>query len=188
MTRYALIGLLAVLQAGCSSWAKDRLLFVEESHIGLKAKVGPDHAPGDIDFGYRRSIVAVIPKADASAPSSELKKSLDVVQKAARVKAERAALAEKKSEEETLALVSKAVQEATGKFIADVEAANGDSPGCPTTVLDRSEPLSVISSFTADVRWLEASRVHTYFASGIAATRTACDVHAIKALVAVPME
>ncbi|HAP41291.1 MAG TPA: hypothetical protein DCQ94_16270, partial [Nitrospira sp.] len=59
-------------------------------------------------------------------------------------------------------------------------------PDCPAEDLDRSEPLSVISSFNAEVAWFEASRVHTYFATGVAATRMACRPQAIKALVTVP--
>ncbi len=57
---------------GCASY--DRLYFVEESHIGLKAKAAVDGTPGDVDFGYRRSIMTLIPKADAMKSDEEKQK------------------------------------------------------------------------------------------------------------------
>src|SRR5574341_1278974 len=133
-----------LISAGCE-WVNknfhDRLLFVEESHIGLKAKVGIDHTPGDIDFGYRRSVLALIPKADAEHKGSNSAGSKPPDSRA--------------------------------------ETVNKD---CPPDQIDSKEPLSVISSFNADVRWFEATRIRTYFATGEAAAQTACDVHAIKDL------
>lgn len=68
MRNCVLLFIVVLLLAGCS-WVNknfyDRLVFVEESHIGLKAKVAMDHTPGDVDFGYRRSVFALIPKANA---------------------------------------------------------------------------------------------------------------------------
>lgn len=194
MIKYSLVGLILLSLSGCE-WVNknfyDRLLFVEESHIGLKTKVALDHTPGDIDFGYRRSVVALIPKADASGDpnaTADTRKTLEAVQNGARVKAEQEALAAHKSDQDTMIYVSTAIQEVTKRFILDLNVAKGGTPDCPADLLDRSEPLSVISSFNADVRWFEATRIHTYFATGIAATRTACDVRAIKALVTVPNE
>lgn len=199
MRRYGLMVLLPLMLSGCEWFSKnfhDRLLFIEESHIGLKAKVGAEHPPADIDFGYRRTIVTLIPKADASGDekvSTEFEKrkkellgQLEAAIKKATDEASAKAARERKSADETQTMIDKAAQEARSNFLAVRNVAIGESPDCPGELLDRSEPLSVISSFNADVRWFEATKVRTYFATGTAATRTACDVHAIKALVAPP--
>ncbi len=48
----------AVLLSGCAN----RLLFVEESHLGLKAKVSANSpSPYEIDIGYRRGLFALVP-------------------------------------------------------------------------------------------------------------------------------
>jgi len=150
MRKYVLLLLMALLLSGCA-WTNenfhDRLLFVEESHIGLKAKVGIDQTPGDIDFGYRRSMVALIPKANATSDGKQT------------------------------------------NFNKSPEQSNDpEKTDCPANLNDTNELLSVISSFNADVRWFESTRVRTYFATGKAAEQTACDVRAIKALVAIPDE
>lgn len=188
MRKYSLALLLTILP-GCA-WVNenfyDRLLFVEESHIGLKAKIGLDHTPGDVDFGYRRSVLTLIPKADAN------DKGLKATAKAAEIKAKKDAEDHNMASEEAAAHIAKAVQEARSRFIAEANktrpAGENNDPDCPVEASDRREPLSVISSFHADVRWFEATRIRTYFATGIAATRTACKVNAIKALVATPNE
>lgn len=188
MRKYAL-ALLLTLLPGCT-WLNenfyDRLLFVEESHIGLKAKIGLDHTPGDVDFGYRRSVLALIPKADAN------DKDLQAVVKAAKVQAKKEAEEHNMESEAAADHIAKAGLEARNRFIAEANKTRppvqNHDPDCPAEEIDRREPLSVISSFSADVRWFEATRVRTYFATGIAAARTACDIHAIKALVATPKE
>lgn len=59
-----LLSLLLFLTLGCSN--PDRLFFFEQSHIGLIVKLSPEStAPADIDFGYRRSVVTLVPKANA---------------------------------------------------------------------------------------------------------------------------
>lgn len=142
---------------GCSLFT-DRLLFIEESHIGLKASAGVDQsAPADIDFGYRRTILTLIPKANAEVKG------------------------------DPPANVSSATPPA--KPVGSASATTGPCPqqGQEQST-DPNEPLSVISSFNADVRWFEATRIRTYFATGEAATNTACLPEAIKALVAAPKE
>ena len=183
----------------------DRLLFIEESHIGLKAKVGMDHTPGDVDFGYRRSVVAFIPKADAASNEkmkmqmdnkkksiTEEKRALEadlkLVIKAAKEQGEKEAVEQKLSDGNATSHVNTAILKARNAFMADRNVAMGETPDCPADLLDSGEPLSVISTFNADVQWFEATKVRTYFATGRAATRTACDVRAIKALVATPNE
>jgi len=148
MTKCVLLLLMALLLPGCA-WINenfyDRLLFVEESHIGLKAKVGIDQTPGDIDFGYRRSMVALIPKANATSDGKRT------------------------------------------NFKKPPEQSNDpEKTDCSSNLNDTNELLSVISSFNADVRWFESTRISTYFATGRAAEQTACDLHAIKALLATP--
>ena len=64
--------MLVTVLNGCSS--HERLYFVEESHIGLKAKAAVDGTPGEVDFGYRRSIMTLIPKANAGKSDEEKKK------------------------------------------------------------------------------------------------------------------
>lgn len=179
---------------GCASY--DRLYFVEESHIGLKAKAAVDGTPGDVDFGYRRSIMTLIPKADAMKSDEEkqkgetarrlLREQLEQVTTEARTAAEAKAKTAGKSGLVSATFVEAEVQKARKDFMDSFHAARGEDPDCPGEILDRSEPLSVISSFNAEVAWFEASRVHTYFATGVAATRTACNPHAIKALVTLP--
>ncbi|OHE76935.1 MAG: hypothetical protein A2107_00545 [Verrucomicrobia bacterium GWF2_62_7] len=49
----------ALMLVGCSS----HLLFVEEDHLGLKAKFeGNNPAPAELSLGYHRGIVAMIPQ------------------------------------------------------------------------------------------------------------------------------
>jgi len=50
---------------------------------------------------------------------------------------------------------------------------------------NNGEIMSAISSFTAKVRWVEATEIHTYFATGEAANNTAKDAAAISALIKV---
>ena len=63
--------LITILLVGLSlitacSLKHDRLLFIEQAHIGLIARVSPDEtAPADIDFGYRRSILTLTPQINA---------------------------------------------------------------------------------------------------------------------------
>lgn len=184
--------MLVTVLVGCSS--HDRLYFVEESHIGLKAKAGVDGTPGEVDFGYRRSIMTLIPKADAGEDDQaklerkELQDKLKTVTENTRKVAAEKARSEKKSGLDAATFIDGEIQKARKDVLDSFHAAKGEDPDCPGEALDRSEPLSVISSFNAEVAWFEASRVHTYFATGVAATRTACDPHAIKALVTVPNE
>lgn len=186
--------MLVTVLSGCSS--HERLYFVEESHIGLKAKAAVDGTPGEVDFGYRRSIMTLIPKANAGKSDEEKKKietdrqllreKLEKVSAEARATAEANSQTSGKSELEKATFVEAEVRKAKKDFMDSFQAARGEDPDCPAEDLDRSEPLSVISSFNAEVAWFEASRVHTYFATGVAATRTACRPQAIKALVTVP--
>lgn len=186
--------MLVTVLSGCSS--HERLYFVEESHIGLKAKAAVDGTPGEVDFGYRRSIMTLIPKANAGRSDEEKKKietdrqllreKLEKVSAEARATAEANSQTSGKSELEKATFVEAEVRKAKKDFMDSFQAARGEDPDCPAEDLDRSEPLSVISSFNAEVAWFEASRVHTYFATGVAATRTACRHQAIKALVTVP--
>ena len=186
--------MLVTVLSGCSS--HERLYFVEESHIGLKAKAAVDGTPGEVDFGYRRSIMTLIPKANAGKSDEEKKKietdrqllreKLEKVSAEARATAEANSQTSGKSELEKATFVEAEVRKAKKDFMDSFQAARGEYPDCPAEDLDRSEPLSVISSFNAEVAWFEASRVHTYFATGVAATRMACRPQAIKALVTVP--
>lgn len=186
--------MLVTVLNGCSS--HERLYFVEESHIGLKAKAAVDGTPGEVDFGYRRSIMTLIPKANAGRSDEEKKKietdrqllreKLEKVSAEARATAEANSQTSGKSELEKATFVEAEVRKAKKDFMDSFQAARGEDPDCPAEDLDRSEPLSVISSFNAEVAWFEASRVHTYFATGVAATRMACRPQAIKALVTVP--
>ena len=186
--------MLVTVLSGCSS--HERLYFVEESHIGLKAKAAVDGTPGEVDFGYRRSIMTLIPKANAGKSDEEKKKietdrqllreKLEKVSAEARATAEANSQTSGKSELEKATFVEAEVRKAKKDFMDSFQAARGEDPDCPAEDLDRSEPLSVISSFNAELAWFEASRVHTYFATGVAATRTACRPQAIKALVTVP--
>lgn len=186
--------MLVTVLSGCSS--HERLYFVEESHIGLKAKAAVDGTPGEVDFGYRRSIMTLIPKANAGKSDEEKKKietdrqllreKLEKVSAEARATAEANSQTSGKSELEKATFVEAEVRKAKKDFMDSFQAARGEDPDCSAEDLDRSEPLSVISSFNAEVAWFEASRVHTYFATGVAATRMACRPQAIKALVTVP--
>ncbi len=186
--------MLVTVLSGCSS--HERLYFVEESHIGLKAKAAVDGTPGEVDFGYRRSIMTLIPKANAGRSDEEKKKietdrqllreKLEKVSAEARATAEANSQTSGKSELEKATFVEAELRKARKDFMDSFQAARGEDPDCPAEDLDRSEPLSVISSFNAEVAWFEASRVHTYFATGVAATRMACRPQAIKALVTVP--
>lgn len=196
MTLRVFVTIFALILTGCPS--HDRLYFVEQSHVGLKATVAADPTPGDIDFGYRRSVVTLIPKADAEADADatnnaksereQVRKTLKAAVASARQTAEVQSKEKHNSEIETATAVEAAAQKARKDFMADYMASRGDEPACPSDTLDRSEPLSVISSFNASVAWFEASKIHTYFATGVAATRTACNPLAIKALVTVPID
>ncbi len=68
MKRALTVGILAVpclLAAGCST---SHLLFVENSHMGLKASFEPNNpTPAEIDIGWRRAVVAMVPKKSAQA-------------------------------------------------------------------------------------------------------------------------
>ncbi|MCS6285092.1 MAG: hypothetical protein H8K08_06645 [Nitrospira sp.] len=189
--RLFLVPVLLVL-AGCPS--HDRLYFIEQSHIGLKATAAADPTPADIDFGYRRSVVALIPKADATEPGKSdtertaVLEKLTSITKAARQAAEEEAKNASKPTVEAATFVEDKVRKARKDYIDSYLAAKGDDPACPGDNLDRSEPLSVISSFNADIAWFDASKIHTYFATGVAATKTACSSAAIKALVTLPNE
>ncbi|MGA2140429.1 MAG: hypothetical protein ABSH14_16345 [Verrucomicrobiia bacterium] len=51
--------LTAMMFAGCSS----HLLFVEEDHLGLKAKFQPnDPSPVELSVGYHRGVIAIVPQ------------------------------------------------------------------------------------------------------------------------------
>lgn len=58
---------MALLGAGgCSS----HLMFVEQSHVGLKATFEPNQpTPAEVDLGYRRAMFAVIPQKAERASS-----------------------------------------------------------------------------------------------------------------------
>ena len=122
---FTLVSVLAVIgQLGCSHY-RDRLLFVEATHLGLIVKVSPDEtSPADVNFGYRRSIVTLIPQVKVDVAKSNEDQAKD----------------------------------------------------------ENGEVMSTMSSFTAKVRWFEATEIHTYFATGDAATNTAKSEGAIKAL------
>ena len=157
MRKFGLLLVAALWLPGCSFFT-DRLLFIEESHIGLKAKAGVDQtAPADIDFGYRRSILTLIPKANAEVKGDPKNN----------------------------------VSSATPPPKPGGSASTRTDPCLPQgqeQSTDPNEPLSVISSFNAIVQWFDATRVRTYFATGEAATNTACSPEAIKALVSTPKE
>ena len=56
-----------LLNAGCTQ----HLLFVEESHFGLRAKFAANSpSPYDVDLGYRRGLFVLIPKQDTSSEST----------------------------------------------------------------------------------------------------------------------
>lgn len=55
----------------CQGCASDRLLFVESSTIGLKARFeGDSPSPASITLGLRRGIVALIPQSERSADAT----------------------------------------------------------------------------------------------------------------------
>jgi hypothetical protein len=96
---------------------------VEETHVGLIARVSPDEtSPADVDFGYRRSVVTLTPQMNVDMTKSAQDQAKD----------------------------------------------------------DNGQIMSVISAFTAKVRWFEATEIHTYFATGEAANNTGKDKNAIK--------
>lgn len=65
-----LLVLVALAAVGC----KNHLLFVEGSHMGLMAKVKTSEvSPLEVDLGYRRGMVVVIPRQDVAGSSSEPK-------------------------------------------------------------------------------------------------------------------
>lgn len=71
------IGLAALGWTGCTS----HLVFVEEDHVGLKAKFQPnDPAPAQFSVGYHRGVVAVVPQQGAKA--SGLTNQVTVTRKA----------------------------------------------------------------------------------------------------------
>lgn len=125
------LGLIMLGTAGCANYFQDRLLFVEETHLGLIARVSPDEtAPADIDFGYRRTIVTLTPQ-----------KNVDVTKSSDQQRAD-----------------------------------------------NNGEIMSVISAFTAKIRWFDSTEIHTYFATGDAATITGANENAIKALTKIPLK
>ena len=70
MIKYAVtVGSLALLVlTGCTS----HLIFVEEAHVGLKAKLEPNNpAPAQLSLGYRRGVVAVIPQQSSSSKGTQ---------------------------------------------------------------------------------------------------------------------
>lgn len=142
-----LFSLVGLLISGCG-FPSEHLLFTEESHVGLKVKGGYDAVtPVDIDFGYRRSVLALIPKIDSPKETKEANETNET---------------------------KKANETKEARVLCEIDS------------LDSKEPLSVISVFNSEVSWFTGTQVHTYFATGRAATQTACDVHAIKALVTIP--
>jgi hypothetical protein len=227
MRRSPLI-LVVLLLSGCGTF-NTHLLFVEESHIGLKAKGGPPTGAtgsASIDFGYRRTVAAVIPKADAK--TDEESKVPSVAEKLAgtlsdaRYKAKDAGIKKELTRAEAMAIILaehatldaaedliSAWQSAEDILSALTKNASATPPldplkasltaaekkvnepkdkeeQCKREFTDRHEPLSVISSFNSEVTWFSGTQVHTYFATGRAATQTACDVQAINALVSLP--
>jgi hypothetical protein len=56
------------LLSGCSS----HVLFVEHSHIGLKASFEPNQpTPAEVDLGWRRALFAMVPQKSPSARRAE---------------------------------------------------------------------------------------------------------------------
>jgi hypothetical protein len=71
MSRTALAMLLCGgLLAGCTQ----HLVFLENSHIGLKASFEPNNpTPAEVDVGFRRAIFAMVPQKSAEAKDDERK-------------------------------------------------------------------------------------------------------------------
>ena len=135
--------LLMFFSQGCSN--PERLFFFEQSHIGLIVKVSPEStAPADIDFGYRRSVLTLVPKANADANGE---------------------------------------QKDTNPQTENKSALSPNSANECGELQNPNEPLSVISSFSADVGWFTAAKVNAYFATGEAACKTAKYSDQIRALV-----
>jgi hypothetical protein len=56
----------ALVISGCSS----HVLFVEHSHLGLKASFEPNQpTPAEVDLGWRRALFAMVPQSRAHAGS-----------------------------------------------------------------------------------------------------------------------
>ncbi len=131
------LGILSLSINACAT--HDRLFFIEKTHFGLRAELEPEsQTPGNVHFGYKRSIATLIPCINL-------------------------------------------------KIVPDEEGNKKEYCGSDN---DQSEVdnniLSVISSFKTRVTWFEGTRVQTFFATGEAATHTAKDADAIKALVKFP--
>ncbi len=229
--RRSLLILVVLLLSGCGTF-DTHLLFIEESHVGLKAQGGipTSNSTGSahIDFGYNRTVAAVIPKANAKtdkekkvvSEAEKLAEALEDARKKAKDTNLKDQLAEARDKALTLAdaatvdaaydlnSASQRVALLTAELEANLNSASltnlvtlnsnldaalaktnadsDDSPNCKPELADKHEPLSVISSFNSEVTWFSGTQVHTYFATGKAATQTACDVQAIKALVSLP--
>ncbi|HAP40778.1 MAG TPA: hypothetical protein DCQ94_13620, partial [Nitrospira sp.] len=79
-----------------------------------------------------------------------LREKLEKVSAEARATAEANSQTSGKSELEKATFVEAEVRKAKKDFMDSFQAARGEYPDCPAEDLDRSEPLSVISSFNAE--------------------------------------
>lgn len=66
LARGALLALLALpVAGGCAQ----RLVFLESSHMGLKAAFQPNNpTPAELDLGWRRGLFAMVPQKSADTP------------------------------------------------------------------------------------------------------------------------
>ena len=83
MKRQSALGiftLACVLEAGCSS----HLVFVENSHMGLKASFEPNNpSPAEFDIGWRRGMFAMVPQKSADGQQAASPGSVTVTKDAA---------------------------------------------------------------------------------------------------------
>lgn len=75
------LALLSLALAGCSTY--EGMFFVEHTHLGVQVKVSPetDAKPVDVNIGYDRGLLAVVPRTGAgeNAGSVISKTDLDIV-------------------------------------------------------------------------------------------------------------
>lgn len=127
---------IVLLLSACTA-NHDRLYFVENTHLGLRAKLEPEsQTPGDVNFGYKRSVATLI-------PCKQLKVSQD--------------------------------HDGDEQHVCGGDDADADN-----------NIMSLMSSFNTRITWFEGTRITTFFATGEAATNTAKDPEAIKALATFP--
>lgn len=66
------LGLMSFLGIGCTR----HLIFLENSHVGLKAAFEPNQpTPAEVDIGWRRAMFAMVPQKSAASDDAERKKA-----------------------------------------------------------------------------------------------------------------